>query len=164
MRPDVMPEFYLPARHSVREATGADITSVRNFLIERLAEFELDLDHYGTDRDIEGLPGSFRGGYFGIIETESGEIKGTFALYPVDNVTGEIRKMYLHPSLRGIGLGRSMLEFLEHVAKAAGFQVLQLETSSEMKTARMLYAKFGYQEIEKEGQTIRCDREYRKTL
>ena len=158
-----MPEFYLPARLSTRPAKSDDRDDIGRFLKEMLGKFGLDLDHYGTDRDIVELPVSYEGGYFGLIE-EGGVIQGTFALYPIDETRAEVRKMYLHPSLRGRGLGKQLLEHILSIAGASGFEILQLETSSKMIAARKLYESYGFMEVDADKKTDRCDRLYVKHL
>ncbi len=62
--------------------------------------------------------------------------------------TCELRKMYLVPEARGIGLGRKLLEKCLKTARAKGFQRCYLETLQHMSHARHLYAKFGFRPLE----------------
>ena len=159
----MQPKLYLPVRLSSRPAMATDRPAITSFLQVMLEEFDLGLDFDGVDDDINGLPNSYDGGYFGLVERDD-EILGTFALYPIKEDTAEVRKMYLHPSLRGQGLGRTLLEFVESVAVARGFKELQLETASAMVAARSLYARAGYIEVDPESKSDRCDRRFVKQL
>ena len=159
----MQPELYLPVRLSTRQATADDREAITAFLAGLLTEFDLALDLDGTDRDIAGIPGSYQGGYFGLIEDE-GMIVGTYALFAVDDNTAEVRKMYLHPSIRGQGLGRQLLTFIEAIAANNGYEHLQLETSSAMTAARALYERSGYLEVDPESKSDRCDRRFVKRL
>jgi len=159
----MMPQFYLPKRLSTREAQASDREDIRRFLTSMLAEFGLDLDHYGTDSDIAELPESYQGGYFGLIE-EGDKLVGTFALYPLGGGRAEVRKMYLHPDLRGQGIGKQLLGFVEGVAEENQFNELELQTASAMTAARGMYEHAGYKEIDANSKTERCDRRYHKRL
>src|SRR5437764_1699238 len=44
------------------------------------------------------------------------------------NTVGEIKRMWVAPHARGLGLGRRLLEALEHAAREAGMTVIHLET------------------------------------
>ena len=157
------PEFYLPERLSTREASATDRDRIGAFLVEMLSEFNLGLDHYGTDRDIVELPDSYTDGYFGLIEDED-RLLGTFALFKLNDQKAEIRKMYLHPDLRGQGIGKQLLRFVESVAIQKNYRILELQTASAMTAARAMYEKSGFVEIDPDSRTERCDRKYYKQL
>lgn len=157
------PVFSLNARLTTRVATVEDVDAIGSFLTEMLVEFGLDLDHYGVDNDLLTFADSYRNGYFGLIE-EDGNIKGTFALFPMGELIAELRKMYLHPDLRGKGIGNQLMSFIEDVARDKGFRRLELETASSMHAARTLYAKKGYVEIEPIHNRERCQHRYFKQL
>ena len=60
---------------------------------------------------------------------------------------GEIKRMWVAPSARGLGVGRRILEALEEHARARGFDTVRLETNKSLKEAQALYRKSGYREI-----------------
>ena len=59
----------------------------------------------------------------------------------------EIKRMWVAPSVRGIGLGRRLLVELERHARAAGTKVLQLETNRALTEAISLYRQSGFVEV-----------------
>ena len=59
----------------------------------------------------------------------------------------EIKRMYVVPSLRGRGLARAMLDFLEAEAVRRGFSRAILETGRQMTEALGLYRSRGWTEI-----------------
>jgi DNA-binding MarR family transcriptional regulator/predicted GNAT family N-acyltransferase len=64
------------------------------------------------------------------------------------NAPGEIKRMWVAPHARGLGLGRRLLEALERSARAAGASVLHLETNRTLVEAIQLYRACGYQQVE----------------
>ena len=60
---------------------------------------------------------------------------------------GEIKRMYVRPPFRGLGLGRRMLEHLTAYALQHGVEVLRLETGIYQPEARRLYERYGFQRI-----------------
>lgn len=59
----------------------------------------------------------------------------------------EIKRMWLAPSARGLGLGRRLLETLEGCALAAGARVARIETSAALVEALSLYRSTGWVEV-----------------
>jgi GNAT superfamily N-acetyltransferase len=60
---------------------------------------------------------------------------------------GEIKRMYVRPPFRGLGLGRRMLDHLTAYALRHGVHVLRLETGTYQPAARRLYERYGFQPI-----------------
>ena len=65
--------------------------------------------------------------------------------------TAEIKRMYVVPSARGLGLARAMLAHLERTAAEAGAAVAILETGTRQPEALALYDSSGYVEVPKFG-------------
>ncbi len=59
----------------------------------------------------------------------------------------EIKRMWIAPSARGLGLGRSLLEKLEACAMAGGARVAHIETSAVLVEALALYRSAGWVEV-----------------
>ena len=83
-----------------------------------LAEYGLGWEPDGADRDVLEVEAHYDSGEFWIVERAS-EIVGTGAFYAIErsaeanSSAAEIRKMYLRADLRGRGLGRQLLAWLE---------------------------------------------------
>ncbi len=60
----------------------------------------------------------------------------------------ELKRMWLAPAARGLGLGRRILEEVEQRAREAGVGVLRLETNRALSEAIALYRRSGYLEVE----------------
>lgn len=60
---------------------------------------------------------------------------------------GEIKRMYVVPAARGLGLGRRLLQTLERHAAGLGLTCIRLETAVKQPEALGLYRNFGYVEI-----------------
>ncbi|HEV2580119.1 MAG TPA: GNAT family N-acetyltransferase, partial [Ktedonobacteraceae bacterium] len=76
-----------------------------------------------------------------------GEPVGCGALKFHENTVGELKRMWVAPRARGLGLGRRLLEALEHKAREAGMTVIHLETNRTLIEAIELYRHSGYQEV-----------------
>lgn len=82
-----------------------------------------------------------------VILRSGGLARGCGALRTLEPGIGEIKRMWLHPDVRGRGLGRRLLEELEKQAHALGFRRVRLDTSAHLPEAIALYRKAGYVEI-----------------
>ena len=60
---------------------------------------------------------------------------------------GEIKRMYVRPQCRGLGLGKLMLDHLTDYARHQGVAVVRLETGIYQPEAIGLYARCGFQRI-----------------
>ena len=60
-----------------------------------------------------------------------------------------LENVAVDPSLRGTGLGRTLLELAEAEARRAGFESIYLYTHEKMSENRALYAKIGYVEYDR---------------
>ncbi|HYM66846.1 MAG TPA: GNAT family N-acetyltransferase, partial [Patescibacteria group bacterium] len=59
----------------------------------------------------------------------------------------ELKRMWVDPEARGLGLGRRLLVELERHARNAGARVVRLETNRALKEAIQLYRSSGYREV-----------------
>lgn len=66
----------------------------------------------------------------------------------------EVKRMYVLPEKRGLGIAAIVLNELEIWAKAFGRQRCVLETGDDMLSAVRLYQKAGYQRIPNYGQYV----------
>ena len=145
-----------------RAATNADVENVKSLVFGVLAEYGLTPDADGTDADLNDIEANYlrRGGVFEILEDENGEIAGTVGLFPLDERTVELRKMYFRTNLRGRGYGKVTLERMIAAARRRGYQSIHLETASVLKEAIGLYTKYGFQPLVEKLCAARCDRAF----
>jgi len=76
-----------------------------------------------------------------------GEPAGCGALKFHPGAPAEIKRMWVAPAVRGLGLGRRLLAELEAHAAAHGVRVLRLETNQTLTEAISLYRTAGYREV-----------------
>lgn len=64
----------------------------------------------------------------------------------------EIKRMYVDPIVRGRGVGRRLLHFLEERAAAASYNQIWLETGTEQPEAMALYTAARYRPMDPYGE------------
>lgn len=77
-----------------------------------------------------------------------GQPVGCGALKLHRNALAELKRMWIAPAARGLGLGRRLLLELEQHASEAGVSVVRLETNRALGEAIALYRRSGYVEVE----------------
>jgi DNA-binding MarR family transcriptional regulator/GNAT superfamily N-acetyltransferase len=82
-----------------------------------------------------------------LVATLREEPMGCGALKFHRNEPAEIKRMWVAPSARGLGLGRRMLSELEVQAAKHGAKAVRLETNKTLVEAISLYRSAGYREV-----------------
>jgi GNAT superfamily N-acetyltransferase len=59
----------------------------------------------------------------------------------------ELKRMWVSSAVRGLGVGRRLLQVLERHAREAGASVVHLETNRALTEAISLYRRSGYREV-----------------
>ena len=150
----------------MRPATNNDADAIRALVFGILHEYGLEPSPDDTDADLFDVEASYfsRGGRFDVLSDATGEIVGTVALFPIDDRTVELRKMYLRSDARGHGHGRRMLEHAIEQAGRMGFARVTLETASVLKEAVALYTRYGFRPCTSEHMSARCDQTFELIL
>lgn len=81
-----------------------------------------------------------------IVATLHGDAVGCGAVL-VDGPIAQIKRMWVSPAARGLGVGRRLLANLEERAVAAGAKTAHLETNRSLTEAIAMYRSAGYQEV-----------------
>ena len=84
-------------------------------------------------------------GYF-VLATLHGEPVGCGAL-KCHAGFGEIKRMWVAPSARGLGVGTRILHHLEDLARERRLPLLRLETNKALTEAQSLYRRNGFREV-----------------
>jgi GNAT superfamily N-acetyltransferase len=89
---------------------------------------------------------------------------GCGGIQRIDATTGEIKRMWIHADSRGRGLGRRLLDHLEHVAGQLGYTRVVLDTNATLTVAIAMYEGAGYTAIERYNDNPYAQRWFGKDL
>ena len=73
---------------------------------------------------------------------------GGIASFNNNNDICELRKLFLLPESRGLGIGKNIVEECLQYAKSQGYKKCYLDTLTSMKSAIILYEKLGFQHLD----------------
>jgi GNAT superfamily N-acetyltransferase len=77
-----------------------------------------------------------------------GRVTGLACMRRIRPDMGEIKRMYVRPEFRGMGIGRALLEALIAEAREIGYPRVRLDSTRFMKEAHRLYRSAGFEEID----------------
>jgi ribosomal protein S18 acetylase RimI-like enzyme len=138
-----------PETYSFRSAEATDASRVAELV-------DAAYGHY-VER-IGMLPGPMTDDYADVIRNRQvtvAERQGAIVGIIVLTVTDEgflVDNVAVHPSYRGTGLGRALLQFAEAEAQRVGFDAIYLYTHEKMTENLALYARIGYVEYDRRSQ------------
>jgi ribosomal protein S18 acetylase RimI-like enzyme len=92
-----------------------------------------------------------------------GEPVGCGALRLHDGAA-EIKRMWVAPNARGLGLGRRLITELEARAREHGVRLLRLDTNHSLTEAIALYHSAGYTEVSRFNDESYADHWFEKEL
>ncbi|WP_175545074.1 GNAT family N-acetyltransferase [Variovorax sp. OV329] len=149
-----------------------EIDATRAIFREYADSLNVDLDFQNFDEELALLPGDYaepRGALLlALIDAEPGTAPGgagqvqrgdgrrahvaaCCALRPLDAAdypnAAEMKRLYVRPAFRGMGLGRQLTEAILDAARSAGYACVLLDTLDDMEAARTLYEDLGFEEV-----------------
>ncbi len=130
----------------------AALDHVRVLFQEYARSLGVDLCFQNFEAELLNLPGDYatpRGCLF--LATVAGHLAGCCALRPLDSAdytsACEMKRLYVRPQYRRLGLGRRLAELILEEAKQADYDCVLLDTLTDMEAARALYDDLGFKEI-----------------
>jgi ribosomal protein S18 acetylase RimI-like enzyme len=136
-------------RLQIRPVSGAeDVALARELIREYGLATNIDLEFQGFEAELAGLPGDYAppGGLL-LLAFVDGRPAGCAALRPFPPGVAEMKRLYVRPSFRGLGLGERLAEAIIAEARLAGYARLRLDTLPDMTAAIALYRRLGFHPI-----------------
>jgi ribosomal protein S18 acetylase RimI-like enzyme len=110
----------------------------------------IDLAYQGFAEEMAAMPGKYAppAGELLLARRADCEAIGCVGLRPLDP-TGccEMKRLYVSPRARGLGLGRALVDAVVAEAQRIGYREIRLDTLPTMDEAIGLYGKLGFETI-----------------
>jgi ribosomal protein S18 acetylase RimI-like enzyme len=82
-----------------------------------------------------------------LIAEMDGEDAGCIALRDMGDGYAEMKRLYVAPDYRGLGIGRALTEDFIQIARAMGYKAVRLDTIPRLGVAYTIYQKYGFRKI-----------------
>ena len=118
-------------------------------LVETDPVFQRSLDQQNYDEEIAHLEEKYglpRGRIY--LVYVGNELAGCVGMKPFDDQHAELKRLYVRLAFRGRNLGERLVRQIMEDARAEGYRWLRLDTLPGLRTARKLYQRMGFREID----------------
>ncbi len=128
--------------------TREDLSRARALFEEYASSLHFDLDFQNFEKELAGLPGGYvppEGRL--LLAWDQGQVAGCVALRKIDREIREMKRLYVRPSFRRLGVGRVLALAIIQEARKIGYSRMRPDTVPSMKDAQATYESLGFQKI-----------------
>lgn len=129
----------------------SDLDAAMHLFKEYAASLEVDLAYQDFAAEVAAMPGKYAppSGALLLARRADGEPVGCVGLRPIEpSDCCEIKRLYVAPRGRGLGLGAALVDAIIRKAERIGYREIRLDTLPTMTEAISLYRKLGFTPIE----------------
>jgi ribosomal protein S18 acetylase RimI-like enzyme len=126
-----------------------ELGPIRNLFIEYANSLGFDLSFQNFQKELEELPGEYApiSGRL-LLAFHNSDVAGCVALRKMSEEICEMKRLFVRPKFRGLGIGKALAREVIAGARDIGYKRIRLDTVPAMQTAISLYISLGFQEIE----------------
>lgn len=131
-------------------ADSSDLWEIaRRLVVEYAESLGVDLSFQDFEHELESLPVQYGppAGCF-VIARRGGFALGCGGVRRISDVTCEMKRLYVRPAGRHLGIGKHVIEHLIREAADIGYCELVLDTLPTMTSAQRLYESLGFDRID----------------
>jgi len=138
--------FYISvSMQIIRAQTSSHMDQIRTLFREYEQFLNVDLCFQGFEEELAGLPGKYAppdGALFLALKDQ--ETAGCVAVRPLETGICEMKRLYIRPSCRGLGLGKELAETIISEAEDLKYRLMRLDTLETLTEAMGLYHSMGF--------------------
>jgi putative acetyltransferase len=127
----------------------SSIEQTRQLFLEYAESLNFSLCFQSFEEELRSLPGGYSppSGRL-LLAMRAGEPAGCVGLRKLDESTCEMKRLFVRPTMRGLGVGRLLVDRIIEDARSIGYAHMRLDTVAPvMNDAIAIYRKRGFREI-----------------
>lgn len=129
----------------VQAEIPVQLALVRELFREYADGLPIDLAYQGFDTELASLPGAYAPPHGRLLLAMVDETAaGCVALRPLSDTICELKRLYVRPAFRHLGLGRYLTRYMLNEASTIGYEYIRLDTLPSMHSAIHLYESLGF--------------------
>jgi ribosomal protein S18 acetylase RimI-like enzyme len=129
--------------------TAKHLDEIRQLFREYENFLGVDLCFQGFEEELARLPGEYAPPKGTLLLAVDGKnTAGCVALREFKGDACEMKRLYLRPEYRGVGLGRKLAKKIIEEAERIGYSSIRLDTLKNLKEAMGLYASLGFKRVD----------------
>lgn len=128
--------------------TATEFSHAKELILEYVAWLGIDLSFQNFDQEMEGLPQMYNSNDGGLFIAYTNNVAvGIAGIRKFSEKDCEVKRMFVKPNSRGLGIGGLLLKECLDTAKKLNYDSVKLDTANFMKSAIKLYTDHGFEEI-----------------
>lgn len=139
-----------PLKITVHEAASEhEYTQAAELFRDYAYELPIDLDFQDFENELNTIAKMYAPPHGTLLFAvkNGNDILGCVAIRPFKGDICELKRMYVKPSGRGLGIGTRLLKEAIRKSRELGYAAIRLDTLATMKKAIQLYERSGFYEI-----------------
>ena len=128
--------------------TGKNLELTRDIFKKYAASLDFDLGFQDFEEELSDLPGQYASPLGRLLVAMYGDRHaGCIGLRKISHGICEMKRLYVKPQYRGLGIGRALAETVIEEARQIKYARMRLDTVPSMEKARVLYVSLGFKKI-----------------
>lgn len=140
----------MPDEFHITPAAEIDLGAIVTLFEAYSASLPVDLAYQDFAAEVASLPGKYAPpkGAILLARDDEGSLLGCVCLRPLaEDGCCELKRLYLLPHARGLGLGRALTKAIVDEVRRLGYREIRLDTLPTMTAAIALYEQMGFKRI-----------------
>lgn len=132
----------------INAISPADFATGKRLFLEYAESLEFNLCFQNFEQELADIQIQYGAPNGCLLLVKNGEeAVGCIGVRRWQGDIAELKRMYLQPKTRGLGLGKKLLEAALENARELSYRSIRLDTLPSMKAAISLYREFGFADI-----------------